>query len=751
MNHHTAEQTGLNPGSVRSQEMAKRGESPKACSDDRQHRESELSIEERMQGRAKNGQELNQHLTRHLCVMFADVVGSTAFYQQHGDIQGRQFIQRHYDTLSPLIAQHNGKVIKTIGDAVMASFDEPKEAFDCSIAIQHKLWETNQQHTDHTPLQTKISLHYGTALVETNDIFGDLVNMSARLNSLVEPDQILISHAVYDLVKEHRDLPILPLELVQWKDGEQGLAVYEVLWRQKEDGADLPMASRDLGGAYQTCFDCGLKEHPVTKCPSKQLTRIAHRLDRLGYQPLRKILGLFQQADLGASTPIEPQGEPMYDAFYEVSLPYQLRFLIRVWLATTEDWSEIERQHSVVSSSLTGTRLWKGLDCLRVGQLDNARGFLLSALESTPGDYKLYSALGFWGVEKGDPYSALKYWRQGLSLTTTTLQAAYLHLLMHRLYAINGQTELAQQELRRALSKDFYLSEAKYSQMALLAKEGEDNKLLNQLPKLIQDDRSVYLKVLLDPNLASFRRKLYPVLSKILKEARSAGFQQMSHLTEELNALREWYQQPEEKLTAIERAVGRVRDLIKSNSYYGYRDAADAGEILPKKIRAVLERRKTHLGHEYAVTLDTVKRHLDALTSSPDPVSKGSTQSRLAKIQQALSQLQTKQSFDTANQFWRAWKDLQALKLALQQLDPTTKQSGFFAPGNNLRHVLLYGLSSSILVDTTFVGVVGYLTYFSHLRLPQHRWFLYLAFGALGGFLVGSVMGWLVQRYRHPR
>jgi hypothetical protein len=287
--------------------------------------------------------------------------------------------------------------------------------------------------------------------------------------------------------------------------------------------------------------------------------------------------------------------------------------------------------------------------------------------------------------------------------------------------------------------------------MVLLAKEGNNHKLLDQLPKLIQDDRSVYPKVLLDPNLASLRPKLYPVLAKIFKEARSEGFRHMRHLTEELNALREWYQQPEAELTAIERAVGRVRDLIKSNSYYGYRDAADAGETLPKNIRTVLERRKTHLGHEYAITLDTAKRHLDALASSPDLVNKSNTKSRLAKIQKELSYLQSKQSFDTANQFWQAWKDLQALKLALQQLDPTTRQSGFFTPGKTrlFRYVLLYGLSSSTLVGTTLFGVVGYLTYYSHLRLPQHRLLLYLAFGALGGFLVGSAMGWLVQLYRN--
>src|SRR5919109_3950771 len=132
------------------------------------------SVEELMQLRAQIDQELNQRLTQTLCVMFADVVGSTSFFQKYGDVQGRLFIQRHHDLLSPLVSAHGGRVVKTIGDAVMAAFEAPRRALDCALAMQQKLWETNhsQPKEEDPRLQTKISLHYGSALVEENDIYG---------------------------------------------------------------------------------------------------------------------------------------------------------------------------------------------------------------------------------------------------------------------------------------------------------------------------------------------------------------------------------------------------------------------------------------------------------------------------------------------------------------------------------------------------------------------------------------------------
>jgi class 3 adenylate cyclase len=738
MHDHTAEHTGLKLARSLESEASPNGTT--VASGAQTGAQEQRSVDELMQLRAHIDQELNQRLTQHLCLLFADVVGSTSFYQKYGDVEGRLFVQRHYDLLAPLVAEHGGKVIKTIGDAVMASFDEPKPALDCSIALQERLWEANQRRADDTPLQTKISLHYGSALVEAHDVYGDLVNMSARLNDMTEPDQIVFSQSVYDRIKGQTNLPILPLQPVRWQKGTQGLAVYEILWRPKADVEDVPRVFRDFSGNYQGCFYCDLREHPVTNCPSKELTRATGQLKRLGYLPLQNILNLFRQEDLNTLSPKSRDAAHISDAFYEVSLPYQLRFLTRVWLATGDDWREVERQQTATASPLAGTRVWIGVDCLRVGRLDEAQQFLLAALDSNPRDYKPHIVLGFRAMEQADPATALRHWRQGLSLANNDLQAIYLHFLMYRLYAINGKTQLAQQELQKALSKDSYLYEARYRQIALLAHEGKDDKVLTQLEKLIQDDREVYLKVSLDPAFSPLQSKIHPLLSRLGQEARVAALDHMHHVTEMLNMLRAWYPQPEPEILAAERAVAQMRRQIKTESYFGYRDAIDAGESLPKRMQTLLSRRKTHLHNAFTTTLDTTPPRLRALACSPRFAEKGSAVDRLVKLQKELSRLQTLTQIDTANQFWHAWERLQQLNTAVQELASSTQQRGSGRRGKtrSLWDGLLFCLGGSIIAAATIFAVLGFLVYFAHLELSEYRLLLFLSFAALGGFLAGG-------------
>ena len=311
--------------------------------------EEQHTVEELMQLRAQIDQELNQRLSQTLCLMLADIVGSTAFFQKHGDVQGRLFVQRHHDLLTPLISQRQGRVVKTMGDAIMAAFADPTQAFECALTIQQTLWDARQRGAEEMSPQTKVCLHYGSALVEANDIYGDLVNMSARLSDMAEPDQILISQTVYECVKDRQDPPMLPLPTRDWRAGERGIPVYEVLWQQPDDTASKPLGFRNFDVTYQACFYCGLQEHQVTQCPSKQLTSYIRRLNQLGYLPLPEIFMLFQHAELNTVVLEQTRGSKIFEAFYEISLPYQLRFLTKVWLASSEDWSSLERQQTVAA------------------------------------------------------------------------------------------------------------------------------------------------------------------------------------------------------------------------------------------------------------------------------------------------------------------------------------------------------------------------------------------------------------------
>src|SRR5437879_2526070 len=99
-------------------------------------------LEELIRERTRLDAELERH-QRLVTILFVDIVGSTRFYDQHGDIAGLVMVQKCLDLMIPVIEEHNGIVVKTIGDAILATFDEPETAVRCAVQMERSLAQRN--------------------------------------------------------------------------------------------------------------------------------------------------------------------------------------------------------------------------------------------------------------------------------------------------------------------------------------------------------------------------------------------------------------------------------------------------------------------------------------------------------------------------------------------------------------------------------------------------------------------------------
>jgi class 3 adenylate cyclase len=130
-------------------------------------------------------------------LLFTDVVGSTAFYAARGDPAAFVEIKKHFDEVFAIVGNNRGAVVKTIGDAVMASFVNPIDAVRASRQIHDAF---HPKRTD-TPIRLRISLNTGPCIaVRLNanaDFFGGTVNVAAKLQALAEGYQIAMSEATY--------------------------------------------------------------------------------------------------------------------------------------------------------------------------------------------------------------------------------------------------------------------------------------------------------------------------------------------------------------------------------------------------------------------------------------------------------------------------------------------------------------------------------------------------------------------------
>lgn len=127
--------------------------------------------------------------TQPLCILFADVSGSTKLFEQRGDVEARRIIAAVLDALSKICASHGGKVIKTIGDEIMCTLPGALNGVMAASDMQKRVAHDINFVRDN--LGIRIGLHHGETLVEDNDVYGDAVNTAARMASLAKREQIV--------------------------------------------------------------------------------------------------------------------------------------------------------------------------------------------------------------------------------------------------------------------------------------------------------------------------------------------------------------------------------------------------------------------------------------------------------------------------------------------------------------------------------------------------------------------------------
>src|SRR3979411_85266 len=105
------------------------------------------------------------------------------------------------DLIEPSIAEHNGRLVKTTGDGFIAIFDSPVEAVRCGIVIQQNIVGRNTSLPKHHWIEYRIGVNLGDVIIETDDVYGDGVNIASRLEGIADPGQVYISGGIYEQIK----------------------------------------------------------------------------------------------------------------------------------------------------------------------------------------------------------------------------------------------------------------------------------------------------------------------------------------------------------------------------------------------------------------------------------------------------------------------------------------------------------------------------------------------------------------------
>jgi adenylate cyclase len=145
---------------------------------------------------------------------------------EEGTLAALKSIRR--ELVDPKITEHRGRIVKTTGDGLLAEFHSVVDAVRCAVDVQRTITEWNGAVPAEKRIEFRIGIHQGDIIVEDNDIFGDGVNLAARLETLAEPGGICVSRVVRDEVRDKLDVALKDLGERQVKNIARPVRVFAV-------------------------------------------------------------------------------------------------------------------------------------------------------------------------------------------------------------------------------------------------------------------------------------------------------------------------------------------------------------------------------------------------------------------------------------------------------------------------------------------------------------------------------------------
>ena len=205
-------------------------------------------------------------------VLFADVAGSTSLYEVLGDKRAFALIEQCLDTMSRCTTELHGRVVKTIGDAVMSVFDDTDSAAAAASEMQLRVDKLGP--ATGAKLGLRIGFHYGPVVEQEKDqdVFGDTVNLASRLCDLASRGQVITSKETAQRLSSMFAANLRKLYAIQVKGREKEVELIEIVWQSATEeltaitapaapGAGIAVLELELGG---TRIDVGPERRKVT-------------------------------------------------------------------------------------------------------------------------------------------------------------------------------------------------------------------------------------------------------------------------------------------------------------------------------------------------------------------------------------------------------------------------------------------------------------------------------------------------------
>lgn len=233
-----------------------------------------------------------------LGILFADVSGSTKLYESQGDKRARELIGQVVRLMTEASENNGGTLIKTIGDEVMCRFPSADQCAQAALDMQERV-SGAAVGAGGVSLAIHVGFHFGPVVFEERDIFGDAVNLAARMVNLAKRDQVLTTAATVEQLSPKLRKGARQIDRAMVRGKKDPIDVYELVWQEAEStrvaGAVWNMPAQAAVAKSRLLLVLGKDEHEVSDthpsltvgrgpqndivAPSHQASRLHARID----------------------------------------------------------------------------------------------------------------------------------------------------------------------------------------------------------------------------------------------------------------------------------------------------------------------------------------------------------------------------------------------------------------------------------------------------------------------------------------
>jgi adenylate cyclase len=175
-------------------------------------------------------------------------------------------LKRHREAVfDPAVAAHNGRIVKLIGDGVIAEFGSVVDAVSCALSVQRSNATTPDKSASQPTIVLRIGINLGDVIIEGDDIYGDGVNVAARLEPLAEPGGICVSSIVNESVGNRIDVRFQDGGEISVKNIDRPIRVWK--WHPSATTSAISRICRQTGAERRGCVDRRFAVHQHVRRP----------------------------------------------------------------------------------------------------------------------------------------------------------------------------------------------------------------------------------------------------------------------------------------------------------------------------------------------------------------------------------------------------------------------------------------------------------------------------------------------------